>query len=316
MITMEDKNTENVQEISKDGNKVRSIRADSDTYEKFKKLSEEFDGQGRCLAELIHMYEINQARNVLIERQVEIDDFQTHIEKLRETYLYSLRLNADAEDRIREAFKVQLNSKDETILSLQETNKKLNADLEIKSSLLSTTLSENREHTSKNSKLEKEIERTSEEYNKKIKEKDDLNAVLMSERQGKEARIQEMEKELADLRGELVNLEVLREEVKIKDKELSDKETEYRNELMKQKESHQEELKKAWNEYKHLMNSDREKFSKELEMKNEDLREMKEELKDNRKKMRAKEDEIEGIMKEYGEKIQKLTEKLNRQNLE
>jgi chromosome segregation ATPase len=291
MITVEDKNTENVQEISKDGNKVRSIRADSDTYEKFKKLSEEFDGQGRCLAELIHMYEINQARNVLIERQVEIDDFQTHIEKLRETYLYSLRLNADAEDRIREAFKAQLNSKDETILSLQETNKKLNADLEIKSSLLSNTLSENREHTSKNSKLEKEIERTSEEYNKKIKEKDDFNSILMSERQGKESKIQEMAGEIDTLKGELVNLEVLREEKTTLEKSLEEKNgeirkkmLEYEEKILELKKENQEELKKANEEHQKQVKEDREAYRKEIEIKNAEIKDIKSE-RDEYKKM-------------------------------
>jgi hypothetical protein len=322
---LEDQNIQNQvntdkshEEIAKDSkNKVRSIRADDEAYAKFQKLSDEiFKNQGQCLSELINIYEINQARQILVDRQTEIDEFNLHLNKLRETYLFSLELNRGAEDRIREAFRFEIDSKQKTIISLQETNEDLNKQLQYKSDRFDMVSRENRELASKNLKLEKKIEKIDEEYKQKIKEKDDLNAVLMGERQGKEARIQEMEKEVDALRGELVNLEVLREEIKIKDKELSDKETEHRNELMKQKESHQEELKNAWNEYKHLLSLDREKFSKELEMKNEDLREMKEELKENRKKMREKEGEIQGIMKEYGEKIQKLTEKLNGQNLE
>lgn len=41
--------------------KVRSIRADEQTYDKFKALSSEFDNQGDCLSQLIAAYEVSKA---------------------------------------------------------------------------------------------------------------------------------------------------------------------------------------------------------------------------------------------------------------
>lgn len=106
--------------------KVKSIRADDDTYEKFKKLATtEFGNQGQCLTALINLYETEISKVALVERKMEIDSFQDYLNKLGSLFLTSLQLNNDAEGRIRDEFARQLDSKDKTIENLQSTIKDL-----------------------------------------------------------------------------------------------------------------------------------------------------------------------------------------------
>lgn len=100
--------------------KTRSIRADNDSFEKFKAISEEFPSQAQALASLISVYEVEKSKAILPERQAEIESFTSYVQKINEIYNHSLLLNHDAEIRIRSEFERQLSSKDEVIQNLQE----------------------------------------------------------------------------------------------------------------------------------------------------------------------------------------------------
>lgn len=99
--------------------KIRSIRADDETLEKFKVLSESFANQGEALAALIGAWEIQQAKTVITERASDISDFDSHIQAAQAAYLHALELNENVEGRIRQEFRVMLESKDKTIADLQ-----------------------------------------------------------------------------------------------------------------------------------------------------------------------------------------------------
>lgn len=104
------------------GAKPKTIRATDETMEKLKKISEEMgaSNQGAALDSLIDLYERDQARTVLPERQTEIDDFNLLLRKLGTAYTASLQLNADAEDRARAAYANQLTIYEETIKQQKE----------------------------------------------------------------------------------------------------------------------------------------------------------------------------------------------------
>jgi predicted nucleic acid-binding Zn-ribbon protein len=111
--------------------KVKTLRADDDTFEKFKKLaSDEFGNQGQCLSALINIYETENAKAVLVDRKLEIESFQDYLNKISNLFVTSLQLNADAEGRIREEFARQLNIKDQSIESLQDQTTKLKEELQ------------------------------------------------------------------------------------------------------------------------------------------------------------------------------------------
>lgn len=100
--------------------KVRSIRADESTYEKFKALSAEFENQGDCLTQLIVAYEISKAKHILVDMQTDIADYESHISSIQQAFLHVLELNNNTEQRIRQEFIDRLTSKDKLIVSLQE----------------------------------------------------------------------------------------------------------------------------------------------------------------------------------------------------
>lgn len=103
--------------------KTRSIRADNDSFEKFKLISEEFPNQAQALAALISVYEVEQSKALLPERQTEIESFSALMQKINEIYNHSLMLNHNAEIRIRAEFERKLTSKDSIIQDLQDKAK-------------------------------------------------------------------------------------------------------------------------------------------------------------------------------------------------
>jgi predicted nucleic acid-binding Zn-ribbon protein len=137
--------------------KVKTLRADDDTFEKFKKLaSDEFGNQGQCLSALINIYETETAKAVLVDRKLEIDSFQDYINKISNLFVTSLQLNADAEGRIREEFSRQLNSKEQSIENLQEQNSKLKEDLQKHKDNAEEIVAKNKELEKLNTGLEKD----------------------------------------------------------------------------------------------------------------------------------------------------------------
>ena len=56
--------------------KVRSIRADDETFQKFRTLCEEWGGQSEAFNALISAYELAQAKKLLSGQADSISDFQ------------------------------------------------------------------------------------------------------------------------------------------------------------------------------------------------------------------------------------------------
>jgi chromosome segregation ATPase len=100
--------------------KTRSIRADENTLERFKAISEEFDNQSVALETLINAYELQKSKAVLTDVKTDIEDFDSHLNSIQKGYLHVLELNQNAEHRIRGEFQQQLESKDKQIIDLQQ----------------------------------------------------------------------------------------------------------------------------------------------------------------------------------------------------
>ena len=98
---------------------VRSIRAESEVFEQFKRISESFPNQGAALQGLITAYEIQSAKNDIPDRATEIAEIDSDLHAISQAYLNSLVLNENAEQRVRTEFAAQLESKDKLIIDLQ-----------------------------------------------------------------------------------------------------------------------------------------------------------------------------------------------------
>lgn len=99
--------------------KVRSIRTDDMTFEKFKALCDDLGGQSECLSSLITAYELNCSKEAMPEQSTNISDFQAHADSMVRSYVTLLELTQNTEQRIRQEFILQLDSKDKTIIELQ-----------------------------------------------------------------------------------------------------------------------------------------------------------------------------------------------------
>jgi chromosome segregation ATPase len=103
--------------------KICSIRTDEETLANFKELCKQFDNQSECLQALINLHELSNSKKVLSGQQSSIDDFQSRVDGIVRAYINALDINANAEERIRQEFSEQLDSKDKIIITLQECSK-------------------------------------------------------------------------------------------------------------------------------------------------------------------------------------------------
>jgi chromosome segregation ATPase len=178
--------------------KVRSFRADDETFEKFKGLAtEEFGNQGQCLAALINLYETERSKLVLGERKVEVETFQTHLNRLAELFLASMQLNQDAEARVRGEFERLLISKDKTISDLQTKVAEQTAAVKHSEEDAKQARSEYYDLYDKNAQLEKQVAKQEKEYAATLSDKDSLNRVLTSNSEEHKAEIESLKATLA-----------------------------------------------------------------------------------------------------------------------
>ena len=182
-----------------------SFRADEKTYEKFKSISNlEFQDQGQCLAALINTYEIEKSKKLIPCRKLEIENFQTYINKLMEMYILSLEMNNDTQVRVRGEFDSLLKSKDLTISSMQTEVKNLaNRRRDIVEQMSAIE--------KKNKALEEEIEQNKkalDDYDKTVKSKDELIDSLNS-------KLAELKADLDGCKKDLCELESLKKKINL-----------------------------------------------------------------------------------------------------
>lgn len=109
--------------------KVRSIRADEATFNRFKEICEQTGGQQEALTALISCFELDQAKSTLPGQSTLIDDFKARIDGVVNAYINALELSANTEERIRANFALQIDTQTKTIADLQEKNAKLTTAL-------------------------------------------------------------------------------------------------------------------------------------------------------------------------------------------
>lgn len=203
--------------------RVRSLRIDEITFEKFKSIAnQEFGNQGQCLSALVNLYETEKGKLVIVDRKMEIESFQMHANKLNELFLSSLSINQDTEERVKSSFEKLLLSKDNIIADLQERLKATAAslsELENNSNSNKAQFSEKESHIKK---LENLIEEKTNEYNAVIADKNFLNETLSEASREKSNLIDSLNSDLIELKNEMEQLRALEtENINIK-KELQD----------------------------------------------------------------------------------------------
>lgn len=99
----------------------KAFRITEETANKFKEIAQELGGnQQQTLAKLIEVYEMENGKEALPEMREQIDTFDGHLHALSALFLQILETNHTMRSQVRTEYQAQLDSKDRTIIELQE----------------------------------------------------------------------------------------------------------------------------------------------------------------------------------------------------
>lgn len=108
-------------ELKAEPAKPFSLRLGEDSVQAFRHWCDE---QGMSQADgfsaLIKMMELQQSKDMIPNRQKEVEDFQALVTAITDAFLRSLTLNENAELRIRQEVQLELQTKDQSIADYQE----------------------------------------------------------------------------------------------------------------------------------------------------------------------------------------------------
>ncbi|MGB5822518.1 MAG: hypothetical protein WBH44_00455 [Proteocatella sp.] len=219
--------------------RVRSLRIDEMTFEKFKSIAnQEFGNQGQCLSALVNLYETEKGKLVIVDRKMEIESFQMHANKLNELFLSSLSINQDTEERVKSSFEKLLSSKDNIIADLQERLKAAVASLAELENNSSGNRAKFSEKESRIKELENLIDEKMNKYDEIIKDKNFLNETLSEASKEKSNLIDSLSNDINNFKDEIEKLRALETEnicIKKELEELRIKATSLSDEIEKQK---------------------------------------------------------------------------------
>ncbi len=109
--------------------KQTNFRIDVEAADKFRTFCEsEGMSQAQGFAHLLQVLELNNAKTVLSNRETEITDFEMHTKALLNSFLHSLEICSNAEERAREEYAMQLDQKDRAIAEMAQRCKDLTAE--------------------------------------------------------------------------------------------------------------------------------------------------------------------------------------------
>jgi len=271
--------------------KVKSIRADEEAYEKFKAIAQdEFNNQGQCFSTLINLYETEKSKHTLVERKLEIESFQSYLNKMSELFLKSLEMNHEAEERIRGEFEKLLNSKDRTIQDLQEKSEKNKSEIEDLKTKNEEEQKNSSEYFNKYYELQEKYNKDKDSYEKALEDKDNLNKALTDTCNERKVQVDRLESVIEKNKADIDDY------VHLKDKfiKIDSENKDLKSQLEKDKKDYESEIKSIKNNYelekeKALFNLDKEHQKELKEIYNKNTEEI----------------------KSYVEKLEKLQDKYN-----
>lgn len=169
-------------EIKKEQSSVRSFRVTDDVMARFNAVKDDLKlNQDAALAMLINAYELERAKEVLPDRETEIANFQMKARELVDAFIFSLQLNADAEDRVRGEVVLKIETLERVIVDYQqklEQAKQKIGVLEADKAQLEASITELDQLRLEMSKAMQDQEAMKISYEKQMKDKEEINAML------------------------------------------------------------------------------------------------------------------------------------------
>jgi len=225
-----------IENSEEDGVKTRSLRISKASLNKINEIKKELGGSHEtAVTGLINLFELENAKGMVVDRKAEIEQFQMHSDLMVKAYINSMQMYVDVEDTVKEKFKQKLESNQEVIEGLQGEKSKLLGDLEVQKRL-------NEENSQVIVEQEKELKQFKQELKittelcEEYKTKNDTLIGTLTEYAEDREKQKELKAELERIQTE--NQKVLKE---VTDKEQKLKNLE--NQLEQQEKQNQKERK-------------------------------------------------------------------------
>ena len=199
--------------------KQTNFRVNEDTADAFRKFcAEQGISQAQGFDHAMDVLKLDQAKGIVPERKIEIEDFEMYVKKILEAYLKSLEINANAEKRAKEQFAGELSRREHDVDELRNRVDQLQAEKDAAEAAAASAV------TAKEAaeKKEKDAAYQIDALKKSAAEKDRIVCILNSRlsekeqmlveyanmvaiKQEHEKKIQELEQELGDMKKDRAN---------------------------------------------------------------------------------------------------------------
>lgn len=261
--------------------KTTTMRLSEDTIKAFRDIAEkEGFTQEQCLFNLVNIFKMQQAKEVMLDRKKEIDTFEDYINKILNLYMNSLEISLNAEGRIKENFSEELKSKDEIILALNEDIKNLKFELNKKDKELKEISVQNEKIIKDYTDIKSLIDQNKEFVNKLEEEKSNLKEELLKVANFSKEN-EKLKQEANDLLVQIDNLNLLlrKKDLNIENSNsqiliVKENYNELKEDLKKEKEEFLQQIKELNSEHKQelvllenkLKEENKKRFNETLEL--------------------------------------------------
>lgn len=256
--------------------KATSFRVNEEDIEKFKEFAQQNGfNQAEAFKSMMNTVEIAKAKEQIKDRAKEIEAFQDLNNRLVNMFLNSLELNMTSEERIRETFSKELNTKDNTIADLQDKINTLNAKLQVTSKNADEILEKNIVLQKSLDKAEKEL-LTKENSIKNLEEQlSTLNGIVTEYKNFKDINVK-LEDENKKLKENHTTEKAAIKELNLQMKNITEQRDFFKkqiDELKQQNSAVEQKLEAKESYYKADIKELKEKYDKRLKEKTEELEE-------------------------------------------
>ncbi len=271
-----------------------NMRVDADNATAFRKYCEELGmSQAQGFGHIMSIVELDKEKKAIPSREKELEEFETHAHTLIDMYLNSIKMNENAEERVKEQFKTELGTKDKAIADYQRQVEELKEKLkdsqkELKEKENSLKLADNLA-----GKFDKE-RRSAEELADSMKELNKTLEARINEISAKAEEYDKLQKSFSDVSNQLTREKNEKEKLKANFDNASERLTQ-QNTILERTLSERNELRKSVND----LNIEIAGLRKDIEKA----------VSDTKKDAEIeKEKAVSSIREEYNEKIMKIRE--------
>ena len=216
--------------------KPATFRLNEEDINRFKEFATQNSlNQQEAFTSLLNTLELNNAKSTLGDRSKSIEAFQTTVNNLVKFYINSLEENTTTEDRIKEELSLQLTTKDKTIADLQNKLQEFKEDKVILDDDITNLSDKNKELQDQLSKMQNDI-KDKDKYIDNLRQQNELLTNTLNEyKEYKEINIK-LDIDNKELKSENITLNNSNKQLEDKIKNDVDMLEFYKNQLQDQKE--------------------------------------------------------------------------------